>query len=133
MIEETCRCSLSELPSDNFPLALQIVLFMGAGRLDTASSILFVHFLPSGHGQIPVLRYLFRLSITYTPPILAWWLIIQGFRVLHRWGGLGGLMRGVGKIAAVSIVIGIENILYPRSSQCKNEKNLQSTCPEARS
>lgn len=112
MIEETCRCSLSELPSDNFPLVLQIVLFMGAGRLDTASSILFVHFLPSGHGQMPALRYLFRLSITYTPPILAWWLIIQGFRVLHRWGGLGGPMRGVGKIAAVSIVIGIENILY---------------------
>jgi len=80
----------SELPSDNFPLVLQIVLFMGAGRLDTASSTLFVHFLPSGHGQRPVLRYLFRLSITYTPPILAWWLIIQGFRVLHRSVGRPG-------------------------------------------
>jgi len=105
VIEETCRCSLSELPSDNFPLVLQIVLFMGAGRLDTASSILFVHFLPSGYGQRPALRYLFRLSITYTPLFShgAW--IIQGFRVLHRWGGPGGPMRGWRRLQR-SIVIG---------------------------
>jgi len=102
----------SELPSDNFPLALQIVLFMGAGRLGTASSILFVHFLPSGHGQIPVLRYLFRLSITYTPPILAWWLANSRVSVSCIGGEAWGANAGVGKIAAVSIVIGIENILY---------------------